>query len=130
MKNTLVKYNQHRDLFDQLTSSIFSDVFHDPFFAKSRNWRLEDVYETEKDYVFEVELPRFSAKDIKVTASKNGVSVVAKNDKGQYSRYFEYSNADAEKADVKLELGVLKITVPKVAVVEPQVKELEVKEIK
>lgn len=129
-KNTLVKYNNYQSLFDDWTHRIFNDVFSDPFFASTRNWALEDIKDNDKEYVLEVELPRFKREEIEVTTSENTLSIKAKNDKGRvYNRLFTVNNAIADKATVTLKNGVLSVSIPKVELEKPKVNRLEIKEI-
>lgn len=127
MKNTLVKYNNYGSIFEKLTHDIFNDVFSDPFFATSRNWRPESTHETEKEWVFEVELPRVKKEQVKVKSiNKNTIAIDVNTEKLTYQRTFHTNEIDATKADVKLEDGVLTVKLPKIKV-EDNAKLLEIK---
>lgn len=71
--------------------------------------------ETDKSVTVEIELPRFKKEEIKVEVDNKKLSVTAKNAKSSYVREFSYNGLDFEKADVKLQDGVLRIEVPKLS---------------
>lgn len=112
--SNLVKYNSlNRDLLGIVNN--FHDAFWgDPLFQLERNWRPTDVDETDTEYKVEVELPRFKREEIRVEVVKNTLQITAKNAKASYVRAFSLSDADFDKANVKLEDGVLSVVIPKV----------------
>lgn len=127
--NSLIKFRNYGSVFDKLTNDIFNDVFSDPFFAVSRNWRLESDKTTDKEYIFEVELPRFKKSEISTKVVDNYIVIEAKNDRSQYSRSIYANDLEADKAQVKLENGVLTLTIPRKALPEPKTKVLEIQEV-
>lgn len=130
MKNTLVKYKTQENLFNTLTREIWNDMFIDPFFGLSRNWRPEYIKNEDNQITLEIELPRVKASEIKVTSEDNNtIKITANNDKVIYNRLFRLDGIDGDKSTVKLENGVLTVTIPKL-VSESKVKNLEVKEVK
>lgn len=128
MKNSLIKYKSNNSTFDTLVRSIWNDALTDPFFGFTRNWRLEEVKDADKELVIEIELPRVKKEEVKVEAlDKNSLRVEAKTNRLSYSRSYFFPDIDAEKASVKLEDGVLVITIPKASDTSPTTKVLEVK---
>jgi HSP20 family protein len=97
------------DFFD----SFRDDFWKSPEFQLQRNWRPTDIVETETEYIVEIELPRFRREDIKVEVTKDVLKVTAKNSRSNFIREFSLAYVEFDRADVKLEDGVLKITVPK-----------------
>jgi len=130
MKNSLVKYNQNRSLFDELSHSLWNDAWSDPLFGLTRGWRPETYKETDKDYLLEIEIPRVRKNEVKCEAiDSNTVRISVNNKNLQYERQFTFSDCDAEKADIKLEAGVLSVILPKVTPLEPKYKILDIKEV-
>ncbi len=113
--NTVAKYNTiHSDLFNVINR--FHDCFWaDPVFQFNRNWRPTEITETETSFTLEVELPRFKREDVKVEVFDGKISIIAKNSKGSFEREFNYTGLDVDKSDVKLQDGVLRIEIPKLA---------------
>jgi HSP20 family protein len=111
--SNLVKYNSlNRNLLDIVND--FHDAFWgDPVFQLERNWRPTDVITTDTEYKVEVELPRFRKEEIRVEVVKNTLQISAKNARSSYVRSFSLSDADFDKSNVKLEDGVLTVTIPK-----------------
>lgn len=111
--SNVIKYNElNRDLFD-IVNAFHDSFWNDPLFQLERNWRPTDVSETASEYKVEVELPRFKREEIKVEVVKSALNVVAKNAKCHYVRSFTFNDADFDKADVRLDSGVLTIVIPK-----------------
>jgi HSP20 family protein len=123
---SLIKYS------GGVPTDIFSwmDKLHDEFWKSpeiqfNRNWRPTDIVEDDKQYKIEVELPRFKREDVKVEVTKGILKINAKNAKSTYIRQFQLPYVDYDKAEVKLEDGVLNIIIPKTA--ESQTKYLDIK---
>ncbi len=118
--------------------SLFEDLLEDSFFRFPRISNLDyrvpatDIYETEKEVVYEMELPGVDKKDIKVNIINDGLEVKAevteqrkhidkakgvyryeRNYSGFYRRYPVPKNVDVEKASAEYKDGVLKIVLPK-----------------
>lgn len=89
-----------------------------------------DIYEEDKNYVFEADLPGFKKEDIKIDIKNNTLNISGerKSDSkvnednyvrverryGRFSRSFTLPNiVDAEKIKANYKDGVLKLTVPK-----------------
>jgi len=113
--NTLVKYNGVASDLSDIVDRFHDCFWSDPVFQLNRNWRPTDVSETDKSVTVEIELPRFKKEEIKVEVDNKKLSVTAKNAKSSYVREFSYNGLDFEKADVKLQDGVLRIEVPKLS---------------
>ncbi len=96
-------------LFDELHDSFWNE----PSFQLNRNWRPTEISEDTEKFQIEIELPRFKRDEIKVEVVKGALKIVAKNNRSSYTRTFQLPYGNYEKAEVKLEYGVLTITVPK-----------------
>ncbi|MBD2844827.1 Hsp20/alpha crystallin family protein [Paenibacillus sp. IB182496] len=143
----LVTYRKRNDvpLGDMLSS--FTPIFERPFGALTtgRTRSLStDIRETEGAYFIEAELPGFAKEDIKVTyedgyltiRAERKVSEEAKDDQdrvlrseryhGQYMRRFYADNIDEDRIAAKLENGVLKLEVPKVAEAVKQARQIDI----
>jgi len=134
MTNTLVKYNKSRSLLDSLLNDFehntFNTFWNDPLFGLTRGWRPESFKDNEKDYSIEIEVPRVKKSEIKCEAiDEQSIQVTINNPSLKYARLYHVSDCDTSKADVKLEAGVLTITVPKVISPAPKTKVLEIKDI-
>ena len=114
-------FNHINSAFD----SLFHDIWADPGFLNQRNWRFSDVREDEDRLHIEVELPRFTKDEVKVTVKNKSVFVEAKNNRSPYHRTFADSRAEWDKAEVELKNGVLYISAPKS--IETKEKQLEIK---
>ena len=95
-----------------------------------------DVYETEGEYVFEIEAPGFEEKELTVEVSDHtlmvkGEKTAEKQEKDKtfrlherlektFERRFELPEADPGKVDAKYGNGVLTIRIPKTAPAKPQ----------
>lgn len=102
---------------------------------------VSDVYETDKEFVIEVELPGVKKNDVKVKYHDGYVTVEAKREeaveekdknyyrreikRGSYARTFPLpENVDVSKAKAKMSDGVLEIRIPKTS---QEVKGTEIK---
>ncbi len=105
-----------------------------------------DLYETDKEFISEIEMPGVDKKDIKVQITDDGIEVKAEkkveseiNDKKKgvyraeryksgYYRYFALpKNVDASRAKAEYKNGVLRITIPKLKLKEEKRKMIEVR---
>ena len=127
MKNAVIRFNGYRSLFDELVGNITSEAWNDPFFLTTRNYKTYDVSENDKDYVIEIELPRLKREQIKITEKDGYLNLYAANDRTVYQKSFYQGDWNAKKADIKLEDGVLSITVPKIPDAEILENVLEIK---
>lgn len=111
---SIIKYNKglDSDLFNWF-DRLHDDFWKEPSFQLNRNWRPTDITEDGVQYNIEIELPRFKRDEIKVEVTKGILKVTAKNTRSSYIREFALSYVDYDKTQVKLEDGVLKITIPK-----------------
>lgn len=126
MHKSVVQYRSKIESdINKWVDNIFDEFWLNPAFAMTRNWRPTEIIGNEKEYKIEIELPRVKKEDIKVQAVDGNTLVVEATAKNfTFSRVFQYSDLDAENATVKLEDGVLVLTIPRV---ESKVKKLEVK---
>jgi HSP20 family protein len=87
--------------------------------------------EREKDYLIEVELPRFSKKDVKVSVENDTVVIQAEKKDNKYSSSFYQSyyfdNVDVDNISAELKDGVLSVILPKKQVNKPAPKQIEIK---
>lgn len=107
---------------------------------------VSDLYETDKEFIAEVDIPGVDKKDIKVNVTEDAIEIKAEKknelkqeDKkkgmfrlersfaGFYRNFPLPHNVYSEKANAEYKDGVLKITVPKMKVEEKKKKLLEIK---
>ena len=119
MKNYLTRRNN--DLFDEAFDSFFR-----PFYMDSESTFMKtDIKETEKDYVLDVEMPGFEKKDISLKFESGYITISAKKDGADDSKYIRRERAvscsrsyymgdvDEKQITAKYNNGVLTVTVPK-----------------
>lgn len=130
----LTKYNPSRfdifhdewdNWFDSFAGRLFSNVWADPTFLTQRNYRAYDVQEDDKQYIIEVELPRFKRNQIKLQIVNGAIQLIAENEKGTYSKTWSLSNVNLEKITSKLEDGVLHITIEKTPESQPKLIDIQ-----
>ena len=119
MRNYLSR--RSNDLFDEAFENFFR-----PFYMDSESSFMKtDIKETEKDYVLEVEMPGFDKKDIALKFESGYITISAKKDGADDSKYIRRERAvscsrsyymgdvDEKKITAKYADGVLTVTVPK-----------------
>jgi len=147
-----------QEQMDSLFSNFFSfEPFGSDFLLEDKsgkgdlvtsNYRTpaSDIYETDKEFVAEIDMPGVEKGDIKVNVTKDGIEVKAEKKhevkeedkkKGMYRLERSYAgfyrsfglpaNVDANKAEAEFKNGVLKIKVPKLKVEEKKKKLLKIK---
>lgn len=108
----------------------FSDFF-DSFFDRdipTSNIMKSDIYETDDNYILEIDIPGFSKEDIEIDLDNGYLNITAikesenSDDKkyirkerfyGKYQRKFYVGDIDKTKIKAKFENGILEISVPK-----------------
>lgn len=133
----LTKYdptNAFDKLFDNLGWGLVPRrLFEEELGGEDEGFRVPrtNIHETEKDYVFTMEMPGISKKDVNVSIDGDRLLVTAENvqrtesDKGvlrreirsqRYERSFTLGgNIDRETIKATMEDGVLTVTLPKKA---------------
>jgi HSP20 family protein len=125
--------------------NVFSGFLGGGYPVSARGSRIPsvDVYENEKEYVFEFELPGLKKEDIKVSVDENILTVesVKKEEKeeknkdyhiverkcGCFKRQFTLpENTEKENIGAKYENGVLELKLPKKEKTKPQAIEINV----
>ena len=111
---SLQRYSGWLGEFDEIVSNVIDEVWKDPAFQLERNWRPMDIKSTENQYDIEIELPRFKKEEVKVEkTSTNTLTVTANNTRSVFKKVFTYPDVDLDKTKVRLEDGILYITIPK-----------------
>jgi len=113
------------------TDDWFESFFNDDFFRVPvvKNDMKVDIKETEKNYVFEVEVPGVEKDQIKIDYKNNYLTIgIVREDEineetknyirrerrsGSLHRTFKVGNLQREAIDAKLENGLLSISIPK-----------------
>ncbi len=128
------KENTLGNVFDKLTEKMWADfdIFASPLaqhtkgvwndFFQQKNWE-----ESENDFKTEIEIPRFSKEDIKLSIEENMLHISAEKD-DKYRFYHSISlppQVDKEKPSAKLEHGVLTISFPKKESAKPKMIEIK-----
>jgi HSP20 family protein len=105
---------------------IFDEMNKDN--TRSINQMKCDIYENEKEYHIEMDIPGYKKEEIKIESNKDLLTVTAKkhlekeqNRKyirkerfyGKVSRSFSFTDIDEDNIDAKFENGTLFITIPK-----------------
>lgn len=120
---------------------LFDDIFGRPTFALTPAGPEADFYETEDEFVLEVDLPGFESGDVDVTVEQGVLSIggqrtVAREEEkgtyhlrerswGRFSRSFSVpTTIDANKVQANFERGVLTVTMPKA--VEAKARKIEI----
>ncbi|HRX13901.1 MAG TPA: Hsp20/alpha crystallin family protein [Eubacteriales bacterium] len=119
-----MKYLTKRDPFDVF--DVFDRVLQPVNF---NNQMKTDVSETDKNYLFTVDLPGFNKEDINISVDKGYLTIAAnkeeekeENDKGYIfrerkigncSRSFYLGDVSEDKISAKYENGTLVIDIPK-----------------
>lgn len=113
---------------EKKTSSFFKDKLFDDFILKELS-PLSHLKETDSSWVLRIDLPLVDKKDIKITLSKNHLTVKAKLQKkykvsrGSTVSEFEYFKKTVtvpagiieDKISAQFKNGILRITLPKIA---------------
>lgn len=119
MKNYLT--HRSNDLFDEAF-----DTFFRPFYLEAESTFMKtDIKETDKSYLLDVEMPGFEKKDIALKFESGYITISAKKDVSNDSKYIRRERAtscsrsyymgdvDEKQITAKYENGVLTVTVPK-----------------
>ena len=119
MKNYLTR--RSNDLFDEAF-----DTFFRPFYLDAESSFMKtDIKETDTSYVLDVEMPGFDKKDISLKFESGYITISAKKDGADDSKYIRRERAvscsrsyymgdvDETQITAKYENGVLTVTVPK-----------------
>ncbi|MDD3263782.1 MAG: Hsp20/alpha crystallin family protein [Candidatus Nanoarchaeia archaeon] len=107
---------------------------------------ISDIYETENEFIIEVEIPGIEKKDIKIDLNNNSIDIKAEskneyktkeNKKGfckierNYTGFYRHfslpENIDIDKSSAEYKEGLLKITIPKTLLETTKRKLLEIK---
>lgn len=114
-------------------SNLVRWLNYDPLWTwiGTRTYPTNTYVEREKDYLIEVELPRFNKKDVKVNVENDTVVVQAEKKDNQYTSSFYQSyyfdNVDVDNISAELKDGVLSVVLPKKQVNKPAPKQIEIK---
>ncbi|HXV27185.1 MAG TPA: Hsp20/alpha crystallin family protein [Candidatus Paceibacterota bacterium] len=135
----ITKYDPFRDL-----ERFFEDDFFG--FVPAVRRHLEpsmDIYQTDKELVVELQVPKLDPKDIKVTVEDNVLRVEGGSDETQDEKGRQYLRREIKRGKfvrmlslpvgvkedgvrAAFEHGVLKITLPKAEESKPKAKEIEI----
>ena len=129
-------YSQMRDEVNQLFNSAFLNMPAASFGATSVGGPAMNVWETEKNYSIEAELPGYAMSDLDITVLDSQVTIKGtrtitapdgatylrrERPTGTFTRTWNLPNAvEAEKVEASLTNGVLTVTLPKTAKVQPK----------
>jgi HSP20 family protein len=124
-------------------ASLLDDFFNDEFFLPSMPSQNHlDVYQEDKNYVVEVDLPGYKKDEIHISYDQDLLTIKAehkeekKEDNKRYvyrsrtcssfTRQIRFNNIDSQTIDAKFDEGVLKVILP-IRNAEIEVKKIEVK---
>ena len=130
---TLMKVRKPEDSRISTLGSIFDNILNENFFEENINsyYPKANIKESSKNFSIELLVPGFDKKDIEINIDKDTLTIsstkeVVNNVEGEsiLRREFGYSSferrfrvpeiVDTDKIDAKFDLGVLKITLPKI----------------
>jgi HSP20 family protein len=111
---------------------LLDDMFSRPRFTMAPGGPEADFYETENDFVLEMDLPGFTNEDVDVTVEKGVLSISGERTSereeavgtyhlrertwGKFSRSFSIPHTiEAEEVDAQFKKGVLTVKLPKAA---------------
>lgn len=120
-----MRYN----LVKRTPNTLMDDFFNDDFFFPRLNYGTHiDVYQKDKDYVVEIDLPGFKKEEINVEFNDDVLTVKAEHKEeeedqnkkyyyrsrktSEFMRQIRFSNVDSEKIEAGFEHGVLTIKLP------------------
>lgn len=113
---------------NSLFDDFFDEVWSEPAIMFQRNWRPTEIEEEKDHYTINVELPGFRKNEISVSTQNNSIKITAKNNKSSFVRSFAIGDWQVDKADVKLENGILSVQIPKSD--KQKEKVIDIKEVK
>lgn len=123
--SNLIRYNS---LFDTVVDRVFNS---DAVFGPLLHSKIDTYVEKDKEYLIEVELPRFAKKEVKVEVQGDEVVISAerKNEYGTsvFQKRYWFENVDVDNISAELKDGLLSVVLPKVAPRQKIVKSVEVK---
>ena len=95
----------------------FENLFLDFFDARKSYWTpLADIKEEEKQFIVDVEIPRMDDKDVKVSVSKDVLTIEGERKNRSFVRSFTLpTSVDPEKIEASLDRGILTVKVPKMS---------------
>ncbi len=126
------------DLFGGDVERIFDDFFNRPLSTWSAWTPAADLYETDDEFVLELEMPGFSRNEIDVTVEHGILSVsgqrthqeeseerptyhVRERSYDRFTRSFSLPRSvDADSVDARFDNGILRVTLPKAAEAKPR----------
>ena len=140
----------HEDM-DRMFDGWFGNTSATPLLGTTKNYlaprrAAADVYETDKEFVAEIDLPGVDKKNIhldvtdnainvsceqkhesEITDEKKGIYRMERSSSGFYRQIPLPQNVDTNNVDAKYENGVLKISVPKKQLEDKSKKRIEIK---
>lgn len=124
------RYSTNRVLVDELFNNFFKNDYHENY-VKNCASPATNVFETEKEFKIEIQLPGFSKEDLQLNYQNNLLSIkVEKKEEKDTKEEYKYAHrefgaynfekqyrvpksVDAEKISARFENGILVIGLPK-----------------
>ncbi|RIJ46747.1 Hsp20/alpha crystallin family protein [Maribellus luteus] len=124
------RYSTNRVLVDELFNNFFKNDYHENY-VKNCASPATNVFETEKEFKIEIQLPGFSKEDLQLNYQNNLLSIkVEKKEEQETKEEYKYAHrefgvynfekqyrvpksVDAEKIAARFENGILVIGLPK-----------------
>lgn len=122
--------SKSRDPMDQYFNSFIDELFTSVQGADcfSSSFKV-DIFEDEKNYVLEAELPGYDESDVKITYLDNYLTISVnqmekeresklrvirkERTEGQFSRSFAISQIEEDQIKAKMNCGILRLHIPK-----------------
>ncbi|MCK3685133.1 Hsp20/alpha crystallin family protein [Maribellus sp. YY47] len=123
------RYSANRVLVDELFNNFFKNDYHETY-VKNCASPATNVFETEKEFKIEIQLPGFSKEDLQLNYQNNLLSIKVEKDEKETKEDYKYAHrefgvynfekqyrvpksVEAEKIAARFENGILVIELPK-----------------
>ncbi len=124
------RYNANRVLVDELFNNFFRNDYHEPYVKNCGSKAATNIFETDKEFKIEVQLPGFTKEDLQLNVHNSLLTIKVENKKEENKEEYKYAHrefgaenyekqyrlpktVDTDKISAKFENGVLNVELPK-----------------
>ncbi len=124
------RYSANRVLVDDLFNNLFRNDYHENYVRNCQAKPATNIFETEKEFRIEVQLPGFAKEDVKLNYQNNLLSIKVEKEEKDNEENFKYvhrefgsynfekqyrlpKTIDVEKIGARFENGILVLQLPK-----------------
>ena len=124
------RYSANRVLVDDLFNNLFRNDYHENYVRNCPAKPATNIFETEKEFRIEVQLPGFAKEDVKLNYQNNLLSIKVEKEEKDNEENFKYvhrefgsynfekqyrlpKTIDVEKIGARFENGILVLQLPK-----------------